>query len=257
MRIARLPLVAVAFASFACTMNNGPVEEDPAVTIVGNDESQLPIDPTRLPTCSPQRFDFVIAPGDYRTCASFVRSSVRGRWTAFSTFPSMPAAIRDKHCAALWTPEPSACPTAHTSDLSLNCNESLTLTQRSTACARLGSAGGPACNTAPTVMMNNTASVKPTDIELACPTDPTGGRVLVPNIDLQYARTYSGGCTSCGALSGGTLVLTSPKPWAFVTFYDNSTGTPTPRLIGFDNVTGPLTYNVSAYSPSGPVVVSY
>lgn len=257
MRIARLPLVAVAFASFACTMNNGPAEEDPAVTIVGNDESQLPIgDPTKIPTCGPQRFDFVIVAGDYRTCASFARRTSKGTWSSFSTFPSMPAAIRDKHCAAIWTPEPTACPAASTSELSLNCNESLTLTQRSAACARLGVTGGAACNTTPTVMMNNTASVKPTDIESACPTGPKGG-VFVPRIPMEYARTYSGGCTSCGTLSGGTLVLTSPQSWAFVTFYDNSTGTPTPRLIGFNNVSGPLTYNLSSYSPSGPVMVSY
>lgn len=263
MQLVRLPLALIAFSSLACTMNAEQPPEDPAVTIVGNDESQLPVGTgdTTKPACGPQRFDFALSANDTRKCASFESSSARGKWTAFSTAPTFPANVSDKRCAAIWTPSSGSCQRAVLDDLKLNCDESVSLSERSGACAKLGPAGGKACSSAARVMDMPFGGMPPTSIELACPAAPThtfpADRLATPPAD--FTRMYSGGCTSCGTISNGILLLTAPRNTGFVTFYDNSTTTPTPITLGFSGseAIGTLSYRVSQYNPSGPVIVSF
>lgn len=261
MQLVRLPLALIAFSSLACTMNAEPPVEDPAVTIVGNDESQLPTgkgDGTSIPSCGPQRFDFVISANDARKCASFTQGGPRGSWTAFSTAPTFPSEVREKRCGVIWTPNTTSCQRAQLSELGLNCDESLSLSERSAACARLGTAGGKACTSTAYRMMESTSAPRPTEIQLACPAKQFPDLAAAP--PAEFARMYSGGCTSCGSISNGTLLLTTPSTWGYVTFYDNRTSTPKPITLGFTNGTasiGTLSYGVSQYNPSGPVVVSY
>lgn len=238
-----------ASTSFACTIENaGPTDEGP----VASDEGALPIaegellsESTITTSTVRQRFDFVLTADDLRTCASFTKSTLRGSWRGFSTFPTAPAEIANKRCAAVFTPKVSGTK-ATVDELGLNCREGLTARER--WCSRYGTLCAP---TSVTVMRPaSSTSVAASDIASACPVDTKIG--VIGTVPEMYSLTYTGGCTSCGTISGGLLYLNSPNSWSFVTY--NVGGAP--RMIGFDGLNGPLTYGLES-GASGPVMVSY
>lgn len=249
-----LLFVAVAASSFACTVENaGPVDEDP----VAEEEGALPIHGSvgggsgtyAPPKCPPQRFDFAISSDDARVCSSFAKTTAAGTWTAFSTFPSAPTKIANARCAVTFQSAGGSCNRVTKAELRLNCQEDLTLTERSAACAL----AGPACPSATPVVMRPDAktSMAPHMIESACPATRPGA-VLAANVGTMAARTYTGGCGACATIWRGRLYLNSPETWSFVTYYNGGE----PHMIGFDNISGPITYDLGP-TATGPVMVSY
>ncbi len=264
MRTLSLPLALLvlgSFGSFGCTMNASPTDEDPEVQLVGNEESQLPIatlDPSRS-TCGVRRFDFALSANDPRTCASFTKRLKTGAYTGFYSFPDAPAAYREKRCAVVWSPIGSSCfAPVPSNDLGLWCDESLSLIERSAGCAAQGVKAGVACTPPAPQIVDLPTTVEPKDIPRVC-TRPSSVAVETVPPGSFAARMYTGGCTSCGVIHNGTLILTAPTlgPTTFVTYYDNTTSTPTPRRLGLTGVNGPITIDLTARRATGPVVVSY
>ena len=260
MRTLPLPLALLVLGSLGCTMNASPTDEDPAVRLVGNEESPLPIgtlDPS--PTCEVRRFDFALSATDTRTCASFTKRLKTGAYTGFYSFPDAPAAYREKRCAVIWSPVGSPCfEPVPGNDLGLWCDESLSLIERSKACAAQGVKTGLACRPAAPHIDDQPTTVTPEIIPRKCARPSSVAIQTVPAGSFE-ARMYTGGCTSCGVINNGTLILTAPtlQPTMFVTYYDNTTSTPSPRRLGLTGVNGPITIDLSARRATGPVVVSY
>jgi len=230
-------LIALVCFSSACTAQTA-VDEDPTA----EDEGALPAG-GKVKACGPQRWDFAISGGDLRTCAQFSKTTTKGTWIAFSTFPGAPASIRDKRCAVVFKSNADVCTRATKAELGMNCFEDHSLIERDSNCAKLGAA----CTAGnPTVMQPpRAAPIGPTEIESACRPNSAEPR-------LDQMQTYSGGCPSCGVLFGGRLFLTSPRPWAFVTY--NNGGSP--YIVGLDTLNGPVTYDLGP-AATGPVMVSY
>jgi hypothetical protein len=237
----------LASTSLGCAIENGEPADGP---VAGEENSliygggDLLRDPIK--STARQRFDFVLTAEDARTCDSFTKVVAGGSWRGFSTFPTAPQEVRDKRCAAVYTPNVDG-GRATVDQLGLNCREGLTARER--LCGNYGTT----CATATYTVMRapSSSGLAAKDIASACPIAPKLGDVAAIDPGM-YALTYTGGCTSCGTISGGMLYLNSPNPWGFVTY--NNGGTP--YMVGFNNLSGPITYNLGG-SASGPVMVSY
>lgn len=147
--------------------------------------------PSGPASCALTRIDLV---ADGRTCWSFAKRTPSGLWTVTSAFPDAPAAVRDTRCALTWIPNAPTCAEPDVGALGLTCHEYRSMAWRSAACAANPAACESSGSAAP---RTPTARVYETSCE-------------VVQIDGGSGGGYSGGCDSCGVVSGGMLYALNP-----------------------------------------------
>lgn len=181
--------------------------------------------------CTTTLFD-IVASG--RTCAAFAKTTTTGTWSAGSSLPGAPAAIRDTHCLLIWTPT-SACAAPDYAALGMSCVERRTFTAHrecasGTSCAATGEilttkqsmpAGAEPCpSTSGPVFF---AAPPPKD-----PPDPPPG----PDPwDGGTPGGYVGGCDACGIVNGGNLYITNPYGATTILVNVTPVGTSTPQQL--------------------------
>lgn len=179
--------------------------------------------------CATSLFD-IVASG--RTCTAFVKTTATGTWSAGSSLPSAPAAIRDTHCLLTWTPT-ATCAAPDYAALALSCVERRTFTKHSEC------ASGTSC--AATAEILTTEKAMPIAAEpcpdaagpvfLAAPPpkdppptpDPWDGGVIPGG--------YVGGCDACGIINGGNLYITNPYGPTTILVNVMPVGTSTPQQL--------------------------
>ncbi|MBI2393658.1 MAG: hypothetical protein HYV09_29035 [Deltaproteobacteria bacterium] len=164
-------------------------------SVVKSTNTTTVLDPgTVLTPCAPQRYDVTVVG---RTCWALAQKTSTGVWSVAPIFNDAPAEIRDTHCALTWLGNAGTCASPSWTALGLSCQEKHSIAIRSAACAT----NPAACETTATSTVNTGSAVQAPMAEWKCAEDYDGG---VPR------GGYSGGCDSCGVISGGYLYLTNP-----------------------------------------------
>lgn len=196
------------------------------------------LDPGALTPCAPKRYDVTVIG---RTCWDLAKKTSTGTWSVAPIFPDAPPEIRDTHCALTWVGHAGTCATPNRAVLGLSCQERHSMVVRSDACA----ANPAACETTATASVNSGSAVQGTMLPWPCLETADGG---------SYYGGYSGGCDSCGVISGGYLYLTNPYSTSTVLTNVTTAGGGTTQLSLTANSQTTTAIPVSGYT-SGPVYI--